>query len=54
MYYELTSGDETYGIVTNNLTAIQPTYNTFQTFVKNNPEQSQVLGVLDPWALQKN
>ena len=38
MYYELTSGDYTYGIVLDNLTPIQPTYGSFQTFVRNNPD----------------
>ncbi|MDG0022924.1 hypothetical protein [Trinickia sp. Y13] len=38
MYYELTSGDYTYGIVLDDLTPIQPTYGTFQTFVQNNPD----------------
>jgi hypothetical protein len=38
MYYELTSGDYTYGIVLDDLTPIQPTYNAFQSFVNNNPD----------------
>jgi hypothetical protein len=38
MYYELDSGDNTYGIVTNNLVPIQPTYGAFQSFVSANPD----------------
>jgi hypothetical protein len=38
MYYELTSGDYTYGIVLDDLTPIQPTYDSFHTFVANNPD----------------
>nr|WP_242538551.1 hypothetical protein [Trinickia acidisoli] len=38
MYYELTSGDDTYGIVTNALVPIQPTYGSFQSFVQSNPD----------------
>lgn len=38
MYYELTSGDNTYGIVTNSLVPIQPTYGTFKSFVAANPD----------------
>ncbi|MGG1943840.1 hypothetical protein AB1286_03405 [Trinickia sp. NRRL B-1857] len=38
MYYELTSGDYTYGIVLDDLTPIQPTYGSFQTFTRNNPD----------------
>ncbi|HTH73376.1 MAG TPA: hypothetical protein VL635_03135 [Trinickia sp.] len=38
MYYCLTSGDYTYGIVLDNLTPIQPTYGTFQTFVKQHAD----------------
>jgi hypothetical protein len=38
MYYELDSGDNTYGIVTNNLAPIQPTYGAFQSFVAANPD----------------
>lgn len=38
MFYELTSGDYTYGIVLDNLTPIQPTYGTFQTFVKQHAD----------------
>nr|WP_241017268.1 hypothetical protein [Paraburkholderia sp. Ac-20342] len=38
MYYELTSGDETYGIVTNNLVPIQPTYGAFKSFVVAHPD----------------
>ncbi|OLL30910.1 hypothetical protein BTH42_14090 [Burkholderia sp. SRS-W-2-2016] len=38
MYYELTSGDETYGIVTDSLVPIQPTYGTFKTFVAAHPD----------------
>ncbi|KVD16127.1 hypothetical protein WI80_00330 [Burkholderia ubonensis] len=33
IYYELCSGDTTYGITTNSLQPIQPTYNAFQSFV---------------------
>jgi hypothetical protein len=36
MYYELTSGDLTYGIVTDALVPIQPTYSAFQSFVVAN------------------
>ena len=38
MYYELTSGDETYGFVTNDMVPIQPTYGAFQSFVAANPD----------------
>ena len=38
MYYELDSGDNTYGIVTNTLVPIQPTYGAFQSFVAANPD----------------
>jgi hypothetical protein len=38
MFYELTSGDYTYGIVLDNLTPIQPTYGTFQTFAKQHAD----------------
>jgi len=38
MYYELTSGDYTYGVVLGDLTPIQPTYGSFQTFALNNPD----------------
>ena len=38
MYYELTSGDYTYGIVTDALVPIQPTYGAFQNFVAANPD----------------
>ncbi len=39
MYYELGSGDLTYGIVMPDLSPIQPTYGSFQTFVRNNPDK---------------
>jgi hypothetical protein len=38
MYYCLTSGDNTYGIVTNALVPIQPTYSAFNSFVLANPD----------------
>jgi len=38
MLYELTSGDYTYGIVLGDLTPIQPTYGTFQTFVNQHAD----------------
>ena len=38
MFYELTSGDYTYGIVLDNLSPIQPTYGSFQSFVNSNPD----------------
>jgi hypothetical protein len=38
MYYELTSGDETFGIVTDSLVPIQPTYSAFQSFVAAHPD----------------
>jgi len=38
MYYQLGSGDYTYGIVMPDLSPIQPTYGTFQSFVQNNPD----------------
>jgi hypothetical protein len=38
MYYELMSGDTTYGIVDSNLNPLQPTWGTFQQFVAQNPD----------------
>jgi hypothetical protein len=38
MYYELTSGDHTYGIVTDDLVPIEPTYDAFRNFVAANPD----------------
>ncbi|MGF6544632.1 hypothetical protein [Paraburkholderia sp. BR13444] len=38
MYYDLTSGDQTFGIVSNTLVPIQPTYGAFQSFVAANPD----------------
>jgi len=38
MYYELDSGDDTYGIVTNAAAPIQPTYGAFQSFADANAD----------------
>lgn len=38
MFYELTSGDYTYGIVLDDMTPIQPTYGTFQSFVNQHAD----------------
>lgn len=38
MYYELDSGDQTFGIVTNALAPIQPTYGAFSNFVTANTD----------------
>ena len=38
MYYELMSGDTTYGIVDSNLNPLQPTWGTFQQFVAQHPD----------------
>ena len=40
MLYELNGGDPgvSYGIVYGNLTGVQPTYNTYQAFVKQHPD----------------
>jgi hypothetical protein len=38
MYYELTSGDDTWGIVSSSLDPIQPTYGAFQSFASGNPD----------------
>ncbi|WP_206951835.1 hypothetical protein [Trinickia acidisoli] len=38
MYYELISGDETYGIVMNDLAPIQPTYTAFSEFTAANAD----------------
>jgi hypothetical protein len=38
MYYELDSGDDTYGIVDNNGVPINPTYSAFQSFVSANAD----------------